>query len=79
MDGQWNPSARAPWPGFCLPSCSRWFRWHCERDGVEPRARFRELLREHATGVLHKPFNTEARLEAGFDLEELEALLAEAG
>ena len=58
---------------------SRWFRWHCERGGVEPRARFRELLREHATGVLHKPFNTEARLEAGFDLEELEALLAEAG
>ena len=57
---------------------SRWFRWHCERDGVEPHARFRELLREHATGVLHKPFNTEARLEAGFDLEELESLLAAA-
>jgi uncharacterized ferritin-like protein (DUF455 family) len=58
---------------------SRWYRWHCERDGVEPRARFRELLREHATNVLHKPFNIEARLEAGFDLEELESLLAEAG
>ena len=58
---------------------SRWYRWHCERDGVEPRARFRELLREHATNVLHKPFNIEARLEAGFDLEEIESLLAEAG
>ena len=58
---------------------SRWYRWHCERDCVEPRARFRELLREHATNVLHKPFNIEARLEAGFDLEELESLLAEAG
>jgi uncharacterized ferritin-like protein (DUF455 family) len=57
---------------------SRWYRWHCERAGVEPRARFRELLREHATGVLHKPFNTEARLQAGFDLDELESLLAEA-
>jgi len=57
---------------------SRWYRWHCEREGVEPRARFRELLREHATNVLHKPFNIEARLEAGFDLEELESLLAEA-
>lgn len=54
---------------------SRWYRWHCERAGVEPRARFRELLREYASGVLHKPFNTEARLQAGFDLEELESLL----
>ena len=58
---------------------SRWYRWHCERAGVEPRTRFRELLREYASGVLHKPFNTEARLEAGFDLEELESLLAAAG
>ena len=58
---------------------SRWYRWHCERAGVEPRARFRELLHEYATGVLHKPFNTEARLQAGFDLEELESLLAAAG
>ena len=54
---------------------SRWFRWHCQRAGVEPRARFRELLREYASGVLHKPFNTEARLQAGFDAEELDALL----
>ena len=57
---------------------SRWYRWHCERAGVEPRTRFRELLREYAGGVLHKPFNTEARLQAGFDVEELRALLAEA-
>ena len=54
---------------------SRWYRWYCERAGVEPKARFRELLREYASGVLHKPFNTEARLQAGFDLEELESLL----
>lgn len=57
---------------------SRWYRWFCEQAGVEPRARFRELLREHATGVLHKPFNTQARLAAGFDEEELASLLAEA-
>lgn len=54
---------------------SRWYRWHCERAGIEPRARFRELLREYASGVLHKPFNVEARLQAGFDAEELDALL----
>ena len=55
---------------------SRWYRWHCTRAGVEPHARFRELLGEYATGVLRKPFNMEARLEAGFDVEELESLLA---
>ncbi len=54
---------------------SRWYRWHCERAGMEPHARFRELLHEYASGVLHKPFNTEARLQAGFDAEELDALL----
>lgn len=56
---------------------SRWYRWHCERAGVDPRLRFRELLREYASGVLHRPFNTDARLAAGFDADELESLLAE--
>lgn len=57
---------------------SRWYRWHCERQGVEPRSRFRELLREYAGGYLHGPFNLEARLQAGFDEDELMALQAEA-
>ncbi|PNS09602.1 ferritin-like domain-containing protein [Solilutibacter silvestris] len=56
---------------------SRWYRWHCERAGVEPRMRFRELLKAYASGVLRKPFNIEARAQAGFDPEELESLLAE--
>ena len=53
---------------------SRWFRWYCARAGVEPRARFRELLQEYAGGYLHGPFNVEARLLAGFDEDELAAL-----
>jgi uncharacterized ferritin-like protein (DUF455 family) len=53
---------------------SRWFRWFCERAGVEPRAKFRELLTEYARPVLHGPFNIEARTAAGFDAEELAAL-----
>lgn len=56
---------------------SRWYRWYCEQRGVEPRARFRELLREYAGGYLHGPFNIEARLLAGFDEDELAALQAE--
>lgn len=55
---------------------SRWYRWYCQREGVEPRARFRELLREYAGGYLRGPFNLEARLQAGFDQEEVDALLA---
>jgi len=50
---------------------SRWYRWYCERAGVEPRARFRALLEEYAGGYLHGPFNIEARLLAGFDADEL--------
>jgi uncharacterized ferritin-like protein (DUF455 family) len=53
---------------------SRWFRWHCERAGVEPAATFRRLLREYARPVLHGPFNRPARLAAGFDAEELDTL-----
>jgi uncharacterized ferritin-like protein (DUF455 family) len=53
---------------------SRWFRWYCEQVGVEPRARFRELLDEYAHGSLRGPFNHAARLAAGFDAEEIAVL-----
>lgn len=57
---------------------SRWFGWFCEREGVEPRATFRRLLRDYAGGALHGPFNTQARLAAGFDEDELRSLQAAA-
>ncbi len=55
---------------------SRWFRWYCERAGVEPAPRFRELLAEYARAVLHGPFNLDARSAAGFDPDELTQLQA---
>lgn len=58
---------------------SRWYRWYCERAGVEPRQRFKELLVEYAGGYLHGPFNLEARLLAGFDADELADLVEQAG
>jgi uncharacterized ferritin-like protein (DUF455 family) len=58
---------------------SRWFRWYCEREGVEPLSRFRELLAEYARAVLYGPFNHSARSAAGFDDEELAALEKLAG
>jgi uncharacterized ferritin-like protein (DUF455 family) len=50
---------------------SRWSRWYCERAGVEPRARFRELLVDYAHGSLRGPFNRDARLAAGFEADEI--------
>lgn len=53
---------------------SRWFRWYCERVGMEPVPTFRRLLAEYARDVLYGPFNLVARSEAGFDDEELAML-----
>ncbi|MET0891935.1 MAG: ferritin-like domain-containing protein [Pseudoxanthomonas sp.] len=53
---------------------SHWYRWYCERAGVEPRSTFRELLAKYAGPVLRGPFNHQARLQAGFDAEEIAAL-----
>ncbi|MDB6163608.1 MAG: hypothetical protein JWL98_1040, partial [Xanthomonadaceae bacterium] len=50
---------------------SRWFRWFCEREGLDPRTRFRELLVEYAHGSLRGPFNHDARSAAGFDDDEI--------
>lgn len=58
---------------------SRWFRWHCEQRGLEPRVTFRALLAEYARAVLYGPFNRAARLDAGFDADELASLEALAG
>jgi uncharacterized ferritin-like protein (DUF455 family) len=55
---------------------SCWFRWCCERAGVAPEPTFRKLLAEYARGVLHGPFNRQARGAAGFSEEELAALEA---
>jgi len=57
---------------------SRWFRWCCERDGVEPEAEFRRLLALHARGSVRGPFNLDARRAAGFSAEELASLAAPA-
>jgi uncharacterized ferritin-like protein (DUF455 family) len=58
---------------------SRWFRWYCERAGVESHPTFRALLAKYAGPTLRGPFNHQARLQAGFDAEEIEALEQLAG
>ena len=53
---------------------SRWFRWCCERERLEPASTFRQLLRERLAGGLRGPFNLDARRAAGFGADELEWL-----
>ncbi|WP_062535752.1 ferritin-like domain-containing protein [Mizugakiibacter sediminis] len=53
---------------------TRWFRWCCGRDGLEPRAAFERLLAEYMRQGLKGPFNLEARRAAGFSEDELRGL-----
>jgi uncharacterized ferritin-like protein (DUF455 family) len=55
---------------------TRWFRWCCERDGLDPRETFLDLLRDYMGRNLRGPFNRAARLQAGFDESELDQLTA---
>ena len=50
---------------------SRWFAYCCGEAGLEPEATFAALLEECMRGSLRGPFNTEARLSAGFSEAEL--------
>ena len=53
---------------------SRWFVWCCEREHVEPGVMFETLVARHFRGALRGPFNTDARLRAGFTLAELASI-----
>ena len=53
---------------------SYWFRHLCEQRGVDPEKTFRDLVATFLDGGLRGPFNWPARLAAGFDPAELEAL-----
>jgi len=53
---------------------TRWFRYCCERDGLEPSATFLDLLECRYAGTVRGPFNLEARYEAGFSRQEMAAL-----
>jgi len=53
---------------------SRWFAWCCERAGVDAPTTFHDLLETHLRGGVRGPFNTAARLRAGFTPAELARL-----
>jgi uncharacterized ferritin-like protein (DUF455 family) len=55
---------------------NRWYRWCCERDGVEPEAHAVALALRYGAPPLRPPFNLEARRAAGFSATEIAALPA---
>ncbi len=53
---------------------NHWYRWLCERDGLDALAHYDLLARRHHAPKLHPPFNEEARRRAGFSGEEIKRL-----
>lgn len=50
---------------------NRWYRWLCEQQGLEHVAHYKHLARHYKAPRLRPPFNTPARVAAGFSEEEL--------
>lgn len=55
---------------------TRWFRWCCEKEGLDSLETFLGLLREYYATAPRGPFNLDARYQAGFSKEEMTALTA---
>ena len=58
---------------------NHWYGWLCARQGLEPVAHYRALVRQYGAPRLRGPFNTAARQRAGFSAAELAALTAPDG
>lgn len=55
---------------------NRWYRWLCERAGLDPLPTYRRLAEQYGALRLRGPFNLDARRQAGFDDDEIAALEA---
>jgi len=53
---------------------NRWYRYLCEKRGLDPIGTYAELVTRYQAPKLRAPFNLEARRLAGFEDEELDAL-----
>jgi uncharacterized ferritin-like protein (DUF455 family) len=53
---------------------NRWYRWLCERDGLDPVVHYPVLAARYQAPGLFPPFNEAARLRAGFTPQEIAAL-----
>ena len=53
---------------------NRWYRWLCQRDGLDPIQHYQALVERHQAPRPRPPFNLAARHAAGFTDEELALL-----
>ncbi len=53
---------------------NRWYRFLCQREGLDPVATYDRLARDYRAPRLRGPFNIAARLAAGFTQVEVDAL-----
>lgn len=53
---------------------NRWYRFACERAGLDPVALYPELVQRYAAPKLRPPFNEAARRAAGFSQAEIDFL-----
>lgn len=53
---------------------NHWYRFVCERDGLEPETHYPVLVRQYEAPRLKPPFNHEARRAAGFSDAEIDWL-----
>ncbi len=50
---------------------NHWYRWLCEREGLDPVGHYAVLSQRHDAPRLHPPFNEPARRRAGFSDDEI--------
>ena len=55
---------------------SYWYKTLCEQRDLEPQQTFIQLIEKYMQGARFGPFDTEARLQAGFSHDEMQSLLS---
>ena len=56
---------------------NHWYRWLCQREGLDPVAHYGQLVQRYGAPRLKPPFNRAARLSAGFTEAEIAFLEGE--
>ncbi len=56
---------------------NRWYRWLCAERGLDPLATYPQLAEQYGAPRPRGPFNLEARRAAGFQEDELAALMSD--
>ena len=55
---------------------SYWYKMLCSERDLEPQETFLQLIKKYMEGAKFGPFETQARIDAGFTPEELQSLLS---